>query len=222
VTPVLLVVARAPVAGQAKTRLAAGVGAVAAAELAAACLLDTLAAARRTGWPVVCAVTGDLSTAAREPALREAMRSCTVVPQRGRSFAERLAFAHLDAMSGSPEASGVLQIGMDTPQVGVRDLEHVNELLAGHGCVVGPARDGGWWVLALSDPSAAGCLVEVPMSTPTTCASTLAALRRRGLSPALAGELDDVDTTEDAQRVAAAHPHLGFSAGWRALAVGAS
>ncbi|HEU0285944.1 MAG TPA: hypothetical protein VFR22_02800, partial [Nocardioidaceae bacterium] len=50
---VVLVMAKAPVPGFAKTRLAASVGPRAAADLATDSLLDTLAAAAGTGWPVV-------------------------------------------------------------------------------------------------------------------------------------------------------------------------
>ena len=64
----LLVVAKAPEPGRAKTRLAATVGARVAAEIAAAALLDTLDAV--SAAPVaarVVAFTGDLDTAAAPP-----------------------------------------------------------------------------------------------------------------------------------------------------------
>ena len=112
----VLVVAKAPVPGRAKTRLAATVGDRAAADIAAAALLDTLDAVAAT--PVaarVVALTGDLDAAGRcrrDPARLEAF---TVIPQRGDDFADRLANAHADAAERS--AHPVLQIGMDTPQV---------------------------------------------------------------------------------------------------------
>ncbi|MDO5493431.1 MAG: glycosyltransferase, partial [Nesterenkonia sp.] len=61
----LLVVAKAPIPGQAKSRVAATVGDETAAQLAAAALLDTLEVAEGLGWPVVVAITGDLHDGAR-------------------------------------------------------------------------------------------------------------------------------------------------------------
>jgi len=80
----LLVVAKAPVAGLAKTRLAAGVGPETAAELAAAALLDTLDAVRRVDATAhVVALTGDLDLAPRADELHDMLAGFVVVPQRG-------------------------------------------------------------------------------------------------------------------------------------------
>lgn len=217
--PVLLVVAKAPVPGLAKTRLAADVGNYAAADLAAASLLDTLATARATGWPVVVALTGDLATASRRMAVQKALRGCVVVPQRGATFAARLAEAHADAACAYPQAAGVLQIGTDTPQVAVAQLSETRQLLTAHGSVLGPTPDGGWWILGLRNATAARCLVDVAMSRDDTCASTARALRARGLHPGFAPPLTDVDWAQDAEQVATAHPELFFAAAWRATKV---
>jgi glycosyltransferase A (GT-A) superfamily protein (DUF2064 family) len=221
-SPVLLIVAKAPVPGLAKTRLAAAVGASAAADLAAACLLDTLDATRATGWPVVVALTGDLDMSARRDAVCEALLGVLVVPQRGPTFAARLAAAHADAATACPDAAGILQIGMDTPQAGAAHLEAAQRLMRAHGSVLGPAPDGGWWLLGLADAAAADCLADVPMSRRDTCASTVQALRGRGLTPAFADTLEDVDQASDAERVAHIHPRLRFAAAWRATSVSAS
>src|SRR2546427_100221 len=73
--------------------------------------------------------------------------------------------------------------------------------------VLGPAADGGWWALGLREPSHAGALVGVPMSTEDTGARTLEALRGRGLRIGLLPELRDVDTADDAHAVAALCRH---------------
>ena len=94
----LLVVAKAPEPGRAKTRLAATVGDRVAAEIAAAALLDTLDAVAAA--PVaarVVALTGDLDAAADAAEIRQRLASFTVIPQRGDDFAARLANAHADA-----------------------------------------------------------------------------------------------------------------------------
>ena len=195
----VLVVAKAPVPGLAKTRLAASVGNRAAAGIAAAALLDTLDAVAAA--PVaarVVAMTGDLDAASNGDEICSKLRDFTVIEQRGADFAERLANAHLDAAaSGLP----VLQIGMDTPQVTAEVLVECAQELQGADAVLGLAADGGWWVLGVSDAAIADCLRAVPMSQPDTGALTLAALYAKGIDVRLVAELVDVDTVDDLDAV---------------------
>ncbi|OBF68950.1 glycosyltransferase involved in cell wall biogenesis [Mycobacterium sp. 852002-51971_SCH5477799-a] len=190
----LLVVAKAPEPGQAKTRLAAAVGDRVAAEIAAAALLDTLDAVAAA--PVaerVVALTGDLDAAAHAAEIRRWLASFTVIPQRGDDFAARLANAHADAAGGFP----VLQIGMDTPQVSPDLLTACARRLLEAPAVLGPARDGGWWVLGVAEPAMAQCLRTVPMSVPDTGDMTLKALRDNGIDVVTLEELADVDFVDD-------------------------
>ena len=190
----VLVVAKAPVRGLAKTRLAASIGEDAAAHVAAAALLDTLDAVAATpAQKRVVALTGDLSEAACGDEIRSRLADFTVVPQRGADFAERLANAHADASGGLP----VLQIGMDTPQVTSDLLAQCAQTLLGTDAVLGIADDGGWWVLGVREPSMADCLRTVPMSQPDTGVQTLAALSARGIAVGLVAELADFDTVAD-------------------------
>src|SRR5262245_18702213 len=113
----VLVVAKAPVPGLAKTRLAASVGPQAAAEIAAAALLDTLDAVAATAVSArVVAMMGDLDAAVDAPEIRNRLQAFTVIPQRGDGFGDRLANAHVDAVAAAGPYP-VLQIGMDTPQI---------------------------------------------------------------------------------------------------------
>lgn len=209
----VLVVAKAPVAGRVKTRLGADIGLDAAAEIAAASLLDTLQASTAAAGAASChlSLAGDLADAVRAEELRDLLAGWTITPQHGDDFADRLVQAHRDAGPGD-----VVQIGMDTPQVTARLLTVAADALAGHDAVLGPAEDGGWWVLGRRDPEAARVLHGVPMSTPTTYDDTLAALRGAGLEVASTETLRDVDTLEDAQAVAATAPWSRFAAAWTA------
>jgi uncharacterized protein len=208
----LLVVAKAPVAGHAKTRLSPHVGARRAARLAAASLLDTLDAVLATpGTIPVVAVTGDLAAAELGPELRSALSPCTVFPQRGKDLAARLVNAHRDVVQ---LGRSVLQIGSDTPQVTPELLAESIEALHAPGvdAVLGPATDGGWWCLGLRSPADAVALREVPMSRSDTGARTGLALRRAGLAVGELAELSDVDTMADAERVAGLAPFGRFAA----------
>jgi uncharacterized protein len=198
---VVLVVAKAPVPGQAKTRLAASVGDTAAADIAAAALLDTLDAVAAA--PVaarVVALTGELSAASYGAEITAGLADFTVVPQRGADFAERLANAHIDAAAASGGLP-VLQIGMDTPQVTDELIgDCARELLAAD-AVLGLARDGGWWLLGVTEGAMADCLRTIPMSRSDTGAVTLAALENTGNHVSLVPTLADVDTIGDVDEV---------------------
>lgn len=201
----ILVLAKAPVPGQVKTRLCPPATPGEAARIAAASLLDTLDATR--GRCTVVALVGSLADAERRAEVRAALAHCRVVPQRGATFAARLVAAHADAGGNGP----VIQLGMDTPQLDEALLDEAGRALGSCDAVLGPARDGGWWALGVHDPRHARVLAGVPMSTPDTGALTLRALHAAGLRVTLLPELSDVDTMEDAERVAAVAPGSRFA-----------
>ncbi len=208
----LLVVAKAPEPGRAKTRLTPPATPGQAADIAAASLLATLRAVRSVDAAVpVVALTGQLAPARRREELLGELRAVTVLRQRGEGLAERLAAAHFDtdhALPGRP----VLQIGMDTPQVdGGLLADCVRPLHGAADAVLGPAADGGWWALGLRDPRQAGLLRTVPMSSPDTGELTVRALRSAGLRVELLCELSDVDTMADARHVAEQLPGSDFA-----------
>ena len=207
----MLVVAKAPVCGEAKTRLGLAIGAQEAAEVAAAALLDTLDACAEAVGPRRChlALAGDFAAAVRREEIASRLTGWSVIPQRGSDFSERLVNAHRDVGDGV-----VVQVGMDTPQARPEQLRAAAEALVGHDVALGPAEDGGWWVLARRDHATVGPLLGVPMSTPTTFCDTRSALAAAGLNIATTATLRDVDTAEDAEVVAAAAPLSQFAAAW--------
>ncbi len=199
----LVVIAKAPVAGLAKTRLAAAVGDRAAADIAAATLLDTLDAVEET--PVVArvvALTGDLAQARSSGEIRSRLAAVEVVEQRGDDLSARLANAIADAAAVAG-ARPVLLIASDTPQVTGGLLTECAQALLETDVVFGLARDGGWWVLGVTDPGMADCLNAIPTSRSDTGPATLEALRDKGLAVTLVSELSDVDTADDVENVRA-------------------
>lgn len=206
---VLLIVAKAPVAGLAKTRLSPAASPRQAARIAAASLLDTLDAALAVpDTRTVVAFTGELAEAERAEEIAEMFRHTKLIRQRGEDFADRLANAHTDvARLGLGQ---VLQIGMDTPQVTPALLRGCLRELDTEQAVLGAATDGGWWALGLRDPDHAAALRGVPMSRPDTGSRTMLALA--ALRPAELPTLSDVDTMDDALAVAREFPATRFAA----------
>jgi glycosyltransferase A (GT-A) superfamily protein (DUF2064 family) len=170
-----------------------------AAELAAAALHDTLATVAATPARRRVVVL-DGPTGPWLPA------GFDVVAQRGHGLDERLAAAFDDV--GGP----ALLIGMDTPQVPGRLLvEAQKTLTTGEiDAVLGPADDGGYWLVGLRRPDPAAFL-GVPMSTADTAPAQRARLYERGYRVELLSRLRDVDTFADALAVAATMPGSVFA-----------
>ncbi|GLZ55426.1 hypothetical protein Acsp07_50430 [Actinomycetospora sp. NBRC 106378] len=211
---VVLVLAKAPVAGRAKTRLTPPATPRGAARIAAAALLDTLeAAAAVPGAAVLVALEGDLADAERGDEIAGVLAAHTVVRQRGDALGERIEAVHADAADLFPGAATV-QIGMDTPQLDAALLDQaLRTVEAGAPAGIGIAHDGGWWALTLRDPRRAAIISAIPTSRDDTGPRTLAALR-----DALGAEavvelptLSDVDTADDAAAVAALVPDGRFA-----------
>ncbi len=203
----LLVLAKAPVAGRAKTRMCPPLTPGAAVALALAALEDTLAAAAACGQAHrrVLVLDGEAG-----PWLPPGFE---VLAQRGDGLAERLASAFADI--GGP----ALAIGMDTPQVTPALLDAALARLAAPGidAVLGPATDGGYWAIGLRRPDPA-VFADVPMSDARTGALQLARLEALRLGCAELAPLRDVDTFADALAVAELVPGSRFAAAVAAAA----
>lgn len=210
----LLVLAKAPVPGEVKTRLCPPATFAQAARIAAAAFLDTVDAVLAVPdvTPVV-ALSGDLARAVDAAALTAQLRATTVLAQRGTTLGQRIAAAYADTavvLGHRP----VLQIGMDTPQVDAKLLSQCLELLDGDGvdAALGLATDGGWWVLGVRRPELVDLIADIPTSRPDTGARTMAALRAAGCRVVELPELSDVDTWDDAAAVAPDVPDGRFAA----------
>ncbi len=195
----MLVLAKAPRAGFSKTRLIPGFGPDGAASLAAAALADTLDAVRRAEVSnrvlVLDGSPDDLHC-----------QGFRIVPQAGGSHAERI-IAAFELVGSSP----AVVIGMDTPQLDPSLL--ALDLAAPADAWLGPAEDGGWWVLGLRHPrrDARRVLEGVPMSTAHTGAAQRERLARAGLRVITLPMLRDVDEPADAFAVASEAPAGRFA-----------
>lgn len=197
--PTALIVAKAPVPGFAKTRIAATTGDEWAARLAAAALLDTLDTVGELDWPVVVAMTGSLDDAVCADELRAALTGLDVIEQRGETFGQRLVHAHQDSDRGC----GVVQIGMDSPQVTVHDWNAAGEVVSRGSRAIGLASDGGWWLLGAPSADQVVGIENVLMSHPRTGELTLAALPQ---PVERLRQLTDMDGWDEAKAIADATP----------------
>jgi glycosyltransferase A (GT-A) superfamily protein (DUF2064 family) len=87
-------------------------------------------------------------------------------------------------------------IGSDCPGLTKQDIEQAWACLGDFDVVLGPARDGGYWLIGLRALQPA-LFQQVAWSTPTVLAQSLERAQQAGLRVALLRELSDVDTHRD-------------------------
>lgn len=116
------------------------------------------------------------------------------LPQSSGNLGERLARAFDEAFGAG--FGRVLVIGSDLPHLTRGHLERAISLLDRSEAVVGPARDGGYWLLGLRRPRPE-LFADVDWSTDRVLRQTLARMRAGGIDPAFLEELSDVDEEED-------------------------
>jgi uncharacterized protein len=186
----LAVLAKLPVPGRVKTRLAAGFGAVEAARAAEAMLADTLASVRAVDaepWLCFAPAEARAPMAARAPGFR-------LLAQADGDLGDRLA-ACLDALLAGG-ADRVAIVGADTPHAPPATYAAGFDLLDGHDVVLGPALDGGYYLVAAKAP-APELFVGVPMGTAAVLEVTVGRAEAAGLSVALLPALRDLDRPGD-------------------------
>jgi len=198
----LVVIAKEPRPGFSKTRLCPPCSLDQAAAIAEASLSDTLAA--------VAATPAARHVIALDGHAGPWLPSCfEVIGQRSGDLADRLAGVFADCFAVSAEP--VVVIGMDTPQVTTDHLERAAARLQGiDRAVLGPAPDGGYWLVGLTRFHP-GAFEGVTMSESTTAAQQHARLEACGFEVVVTDELEDVDTAVEARRVAAGVPGSRFA-----------
>ncbi len=188
----IVVFGRQPVAGRVKTRLAAGLGEEAAAGVYRVLLEHTLRCALASGARVTLSVAEPPSEGWTPfPGVRPEVQ-CSGDLGRRMLEAFRRAFAR--------GASAVVLVGSDCPGLETAHLLEALDRLEGHPVVLGPAADGGYWLVGQRPPGV-DCFAGVPWSSGDTLRATRERLRGLGVPWAELEVLRDVDTLEDLEVV---------------------
>lgn len=172
---------RWPTPGAAKTRLIPALGAQGAADLHRRLTERTVATVRAAGLSLEIRSTGAPAAAFADWLGRD----LAIVDQGAGDLGERLARA-----AGTLP---VLLLGADIPGLRPHHLTAAATALATHDHVIGPASDGGYWLLGLSVP-APQLFHDIAWGTETVLATTLARLPAG--TPRLE-ILSDLDTPAD-------------------------
>lgn len=174
-----------------KTRLALTIGASAAAQLARAFFDDVWDGVARLGnaRPVLASTTTDLDSFG--------LSSAELWLQGEGDLGERMERVARRALDLAP---WLIAVGADSPGLPLAELEAAVAALVQSDAVLGPASDGGYYLLGLRrlEP---GLLAGLPWSSPETFAATRARLVQRGFSVATTNPWFDVDDAEDLARL---------------------
>lgn len=185
------VFARPPVPGRVKTRLAAALTPRLACDLYAACLDDALAAARGAAADERWVYWAEPPERADPPAGFRARL------QRGANLGDRLASA-FDELIQMP-GDRVLILGADCPELDAARLEQAFQELERTDLVLGPTRDGGYYLVGLARPERR--LFEgVTWGGERVLEQTRERAVAAGLEAALLEPLEDIDTPADVVR----------------------
>jgi hypothetical protein len=202
--PLLGVFVKAPRPGEVKTRLGRAIGMASACEVYAGFLADLFERLRdhHGGGPARFFV-GQLDGAGEiESALRRAgwkPEAYCLRPQRGADLGQRLEAA-LEELLAASAGAGVIVIGSDAPLLEPRHLASAAAALARSEVVLGPAEDGGYYLIGARS-LVPGLFRDMPWSTPQVLALSLERLRAAGVECALLEPGLDVDTFEDLRRL---------------------
>lgn len=197
----LVVLARGPSPGRCKRRLAMGLGITAAAGVHDRLCSHTMAAVAGarlpTGAETVLAVQGMGQRAARRWARNrwpEAQPDLRIVEQGKGSLGVLMQRQLMRARREG--ASRVVLIGSDLPALESTDLGAAFRALEGSPVVLGPAGDGGYWLIGLTGRWPA-LFAGIAWGTRGVLRQTLAAAEAAGLRVTLLPERDDLDRPAD-------------------------
>ncbi|MEW4563115.1 TIGR04283 family arsenosugar biosynthesis glycosyltransferase [Bremerella sp. JC770] len=193
----LIVFTRLPEPGNTKTRLIPAIGAEHAALLQQRLTARTLDAARSFQQQV--ASTVEVQYTGGDAAAMQAMFGDDIrfVPQHEGDLGARLHHAIESAFRA--EADRVVVIGADCPQLDAQTLTEANRQLLAHDIVIGPAEDGGYYLIGLTSPQAS-LFTDIAWGTSEVLAQTLRKVDALPVRCKLLPPLADIDHPEDLVR----------------------
>ena len=187
---VVLVFQKNEVLGQVKTRLASGMGELHALEIYKHLVQLTYSALEEVLVPV-WTFFSDFIPESTHPIVENSF------VQQGQDLGERMSNAFARTFESGRDK--VVLIGTDCPTLQSQHLLQAFEALNHSDLVLGPAIDGGYYLIGMKS-SAAYLFEGIAWSTSQVLSQTLHVAYQQGLIVTLLPELDDIDTQEDWQR----------------------
>jgi rSAM/selenodomain-associated transferase 1 len=190
--------------GRVKTRLARSIGPEAAARMYHVALTTTLARLSQLAGRRTLVFTPEQHRndfAALGPV---ATGAWSLRPQVTGDLGERMAGFFAEAFGQG--ADHVVLLGSDSPTVPLTYIRRAFELLRDHDVVLGPSRDGGYYLVGQSSPQG-DMFAHIDWSTAQVWPQTLARLDSLDVSLAALPEWYDIDTIDDLRQLASEIDH---------------
>jgi rSAM/selenodomain-associated transferase 2/rSAM/selenodomain-associated transferase 1 len=189
----LILFGRYPVPGKTKTRLIPILGSLGAAELQRNLTLkslSTITAPTLENTDVAYCFSG-----ASRAMVRRWLgpQPVGLMEQKGGHLGERMRTALFESFDRGFRQ--VILVGTDIPQMTPVHLEAAFHALTRHDLVLGPSKDGGYWLVGLNQK--ADLFRRIEWGSPAVLRQTLAAARKLGLSATQIATLNDMDTEAD-------------------------
>ena len=192
----LIIVAKQPVAGLSKTRLAAGIGPEAALALYRCFLQDTIALAASVQS---CALAFSFWPPEAAEFFRALHPTALLLPQAGDDFGSRLLSAFTQASAVGYDQ--MVLIGSDNPSLPITYIEQAFDRLAESPVVLGSCEDGGYYLIGMRAPQPALFHNGIAWSTEHVAEQTRAAAADANLAVAPIPMWYDIDTAADLRRL---------------------
>ena len=195
-TAAIGIMCKAPQPGQTKTRLAATIGATTAAALSACFLRDVAAAIEAVPSQIGCRGYGVYAPAGTEAELRRLLPSSFgLLLQADDEFGNVLFGATRDLLEAGHDC--VILVNGDSPTLPSSFLVEAITILRqpGDGMVLGPAADGGYYLIGLKHPHAR-LFADIAWGSETVARRTLERAAEIGLATAQLPEWYDIDDIE--------------------------
>lgn len=190
----LVIFAKAPVPGQVKTRLCPPLTPDEAATLQGTLVLDVVEKSRSVERQMERYLACSPSSEHPFFKVMEGRHGLRLLEQRGDDIGARMAgvFAELFQAGHRP----VVMVGTDVPAMPSGVLLEARDLLGRHDVVLGPAEDGGYFLIGLTKPTPE-LFRGIPWSTGDVRALTLKKAAALGLTVAELASNRDLDRVED-------------------------
>lgn len=189
----VLVFVRAPEKGKVKTRLSRNLNNEIVLHLYKSFAEDVIETVRRGEYnTIICYHPSDAASK-----ITDWLGSAyDIWPQNGKNLGERMAEAFTRAFSAGLKKA--ILVGTDCPDLEERIIHEAFDALNKNSAVVGPAIDGGYYLIGFnSDSFDTDIFKNMPWGSGHVFQMTVSRLKKKGVTVHLLPQLRDIDTYED-------------------------